>query len=173
MCNLLVAHGSLSPEEAQPSGCAACEMEKRPTVEREILLPASPERVWSSLTDGRELSAWFGAEVEFEARPGGPATFRWPDGRSREATVEEMDPPRRLSFRWAPFERTGGGARVVPATRVEFTLEPARQGTLLRLSERKLAGSAMAAPTSPVSVPAPRPRPRSPMGSFVLRVPAP
>jgi len=148
-------------------------MRERPAVEREILLPASPERVWSSLTEGRELSAWFGAEVEFEARPGGPATFRWPDGRSREATVEETDPPRRLSFRWAPFERTGGDARVVPATRVEFTLEPAREGTLLRLSERKLAGSNMAAPSDPVSVPAPRGRPGFPMGSSALRVPTP
>ena len=105
------------------------------------------------MTEGRELSAWFGAEVEFEARPGGPATFRWPDGRSRAATVEEMNPPHRLSFRWAPFERTGGRARVVPATRVEFTLESAREGTLLRLSERKLQGSAMDGPSHAVSVP--------------------
>lgn len=148
-------------------------MKERPAVEQVILLPASPERVWSSLTEGRELSAWFGAEVEFEARPGSPATFRWPDGRSREATVEEIDPPRRLSFRWAPFERTGGGARVVPATRVEFTLEPARAGTLLRLSERKLAGSAMTTPSYPVSVPDPRARPGSPMGSSALGVPTP
>lgn len=145
-------------------------MKDRPAVEREILLPASPERVWSAVTEGRELSSWFGAEVEFEARPGGPATFRWPDGRSREATVEDMDPPRRLSFRWAPFERTGSGARVVPATRVQFTLEPTREGTLLRLSERKLAGSAMAAPCYPVSVPATWARPSFPMGSPTLRV---
>ena len=125
------------------------------------------------MTEGRELSAWFGAEVEFEARPGGPATFRWPDGRSREATVEETDPPRRFSFRWAPFERTGGGARVVPATRVEFTLEPAGEGTLLRLSEQKLAASSMAAPSSPVSVSAPMARPQSPRLSSALGVPTP
>jgi uncharacterized protein YndB with AHSA1/START domain len=142
-------------------------------VEREIFLPASPERVWSSLTEGTELSAWFGAQVEFEARPGGPATFRWPDGRSREATVEEMDPPRRLSFRWAPFERTRSGARVVPATRVEFTLEPAWEGTLLRISERTLEGSAMAAPSYPVSVPASWARPSFPTGSSALTVVTP
>jgi uncharacterized protein YndB with AHSA1/START domain len=116
---------------------------------------------------------WFGAQVEFEALPGGPATFRWPDGRSREATVEEMDPPRRLSFRWAPFERTGGGARVVPATRVEFTLEPVPEGTLLRLSERTLEGSAMAAPSYPIFVPALRARPVFPMGSSALTVVTP
>jgi uncharacterized protein YndB with AHSA1/START domain len=121
-------------------------MEEGRAVEREIFLPASPERAWSALTDGKELSAWFGAEVDFEARPGGPATFQWPDGRERTATVEEMDPPRRLSFRWAPFERTVAGARVVPATRVELTLEPSGEGTLLRLSERRLSSSALASP---------------------------
>ena len=142
-------------------------------VEREIFLPASPERVWSSLTEGRELAVWFGAQVEFEARLGGSATFRWPDGRSREATVEEMDPPRRLSFRWAPFERTGSGARVVPASRVEFTLEPAREGTLLRLSERKLEGSAMAEPSYPVFVPATWARPGFAVGSSAPRAPTP
>jgi len=148
-------------------------MKNKPAVEREIFLPASPERVWSSLTEQSELSAWFGAHVEFEARPGGPATFRWPDGRSRKATVEEMDQPRRLSFRWAPFERTGGGARVVPATRVEFTLEPLREGTLLRLSERTLEGSAMAEPSYPFFVPALRARPGVYVVSSALRVPAP
>jgi uncharacterized protein YndB with AHSA1/START domain len=149
-------------------------MKDRPVVEREIVLPASPERVWSSLTEGKELSVWFGAQVEFDARLGGSATFRWPDGRSREATVEEMDPPRRLSFRWAPFERTGSGTRVVPATRVEFILEPTREGTVLRLSERKLAGSAMAAPSYPVSLPALPARPGVAVGSSALTaVPTP
>jgi uncharacterized protein YndB with AHSA1/START domain len=148
-------------------------MKDRPAVEREIFLPASPERVWSSLTEGTELSAWFGAQVEFEARPGGSASFRWPDGRSREATVEEMDPPQKLAFRWAPFERTGSGARVVPATRVEFTLEPAWEGTILRLSERTLEGSAMAEPSYPVFVPALRARPGFAVGSPALRVPTP
>lgn len=123
------------------------------------------------MTEGRELSAWFGARVELEARPGGLATFRWPDGRSREATLEEMDPPRRLTFRWAPFERTGSGARVVPATRVEFTVEALKEGTLLRVSERKLSGSAMAEPSYPAFVPATWARPGFPVGSPALSVP--
>ena len=148
-------------------------MKERPAVEREIFLQACPERVWSSLTERRALSAWFGAQVEFETRPGGSATFRWPDGRSREATVEEIDPPRRLSFRWAPFERIGGGAHVVPATRVEFTVEALREGTLLRVSERMLAGSAMAEPSYPVLVPALRAWPGLAVGSSALKDPSP
>jgi uncharacterized protein YndB with AHSA1/START domain len=148
-------------------------MKDEPAVEREIFLPATPERVWSSLTEGWALSLWFGAWVEFETHFGGSATFRWPDGSSREATVEEMDPPRRFSFRWAPFERTGGGARVVPATRVEFTLEPLREGTLLRLSERKLEASAMAEPSCPVFVPVTWARPGFAVGSSAFWGPTP
>jgi uncharacterized protein YndB with AHSA1/START domain len=136
-------------------------MKRRPAIRRQILLRASPKHVWSVLTEGTKLSAWFGAEVEFEARPGGSAIFRWSEGRQREATVEEIDPPRRLSFRWAPFERTASGVRVVPPTRVEFTLEPAGEGTLLRVSERRLEGSALAALSDPVFVPIPGVRPRS------------
>jgi uncharacterized protein YndB with AHSA1/START domain len=148
-------------------------MRERPAVEREIVLPATPERVWSSLTEGSELSLWFGAQVEFELRPGGPATFQWPDGRSREATVEEIDPPRRLAFRWAPFERTRSGARVIPATRVEFTLEPGWEGTILRLSQRTLEGSAMVEPSYPAFVPALRARPGFAVGSPAHRMPTP
>jgi uncharacterized protein YndB with AHSA1/START domain len=117
----------------------------RSTIEREILLSVSCERVWSALTDGEQLSSWFGAQVVVDARAGGSAIFRWPDGRERVATVEEVDPPHRLSFRWAPFERTPNGARVLPANRVEFTLENVEQGTLLRVTERGPAASALAA----------------------------
>jgi uncharacterized protein YndB with AHSA1/START domain len=116
----------------------------RPTIEREIMLSVSPERVWSALTDGDQLSSWFGARVIVDARTGGSATFRWPDGRERVATVEEIDPLRRLAFRWAPFERTPDGARVAPANRVEFTLERTEEGTLLRVTERGPAASALA-----------------------------
>lgn len=124
-------------------------MSGSPSVNREILLPVPPELVWRALTEGQRLSAWFGAQVRFEPRPGAPATFRWPDGRRRDATVEEVEPLRKLSFRWAPFERTPGkGARAVPATRVEFNLEQAREGTLLRISERGLSEFALATSAS-------------------------
>jgi uncharacterized protein YndB with AHSA1/START domain len=106
-------------------------------VQRRVVLPAPPARVWSALTEARELSAWFGAHVTLEPRPGGRATFRWPDGRERGAVLEDVEPPSRLSFRWLPFERSADGqARLVPSTRVELRLEPAEGGTVLTLEER-------------------------------------
>jgi uncharacterized protein YndB with AHSA1/START domain len=118
---------------------------ERPTIEREVHLPVSRGQVWSALTDGDQLSSWFGARVIGDVRAGGSATFLWPDGRERVATVEEVDPPHRLVFRWAPFERTHEGARVVPVNRVEFRLEEVEGGTLLRVTEHGPAASALSA----------------------------
>src|SRR5215218_10259720 len=74
-------------------------------VEREALISAPPERVWQALVDQRQVSAWFGSDVVLEARTGGRATFRWPDGRERAAVVELLDPRRRLVLRWSPIVR--------------------------------------------------------------------
>jgi uncharacterized protein YndB with AHSA1/START domain len=105
-------------------------------VERQVELPVPPEEVWPALSEGPRLSAWFGAQISLEPRPGGRATFRWPDGRERGAVVEVVEPGRRLAFRWMPFERSAdGGAAVVGAGRVEFELEPIGRGTVLRVRE--------------------------------------
>ncbi|MGH2724420.1 MAG: SRPBCC family protein [Actinomycetota bacterium] len=148
-------------------------MKETPAVERVILLPASPERVWSALTEGRELSAWFGAEVELEARPGGAATFRWPDGRSREATVEEMDPSSQAlvpvgAIRADRWWRPGGpgdsggihaGARPGGDHRQALRAEARRLGH----GRAELPGL-RSGPSGPAGVPS---------GSSALRVPTP
>jgi uncharacterized protein YndB with AHSA1/START domain len=106
-------------------------------VEREITVPAPPGEVWPALTRADELSAWFGADVALDARPGGRGVFRWPDGTERHAVVEEVEPGRRLSFRWLPFQRTGPGEVVaVPSTRVEITLDAVPEGTRVRVVEQ-------------------------------------
>ena len=106
-------------------------------VMRKALLSAPPTRVWAALTDPGQLSTWFGAHVPLEARPGGRATFRWEDGRRRGAVVEVLDPPRRLSLRWLPFEHAPGRDRVMVGTGwIDVTLEETEGGTLLQVVER-------------------------------------
>jgi uncharacterized protein YndB with AHSA1/START domain len=105
------------------------------TVERQIELPAPPGTVWQALTRGEELSAWFGARVELDARPGGTATFRFSDGRQCDARVEVFDPQRQLLLRWLPFERRVDGATAVPAGHMRFVLEPRGDHTLLAVTE--------------------------------------
>jgi uncharacterized protein YndB with AHSA1/START domain len=105
-------------------------------IEREVVVPAPPADVWPALADSAEISAWFGADAEVEVVPGGSGVFRWPDGTERRAVVEDVEPGRRLSFRWLPFQRTAGGRVVmVPSTRGELTLDEVDGGTRVRVVE--------------------------------------
>ena len=101
---------------------------------RTLELEAEPERVWRALTEPAELSAWFGHAAELDPRPGGAGWFEWPkDGRFL-CRVEEVEPPRRLAWRWARDRDTAVDAG--PSTLVEWTLEPRPGGgTRLRLRE--------------------------------------
>lgn len=106
-------------------------------IEREVTVPAPPGEVWPAVAHSDEVSAWFGADVELDVRPGGRGVFRWPDGTERHVVVEEVEPPRRLSFRWLPFQRTAAGEIVtLPSTRVEITLDEIPDGTRVRVVEQ-------------------------------------
>jgi uncharacterized protein YndB with AHSA1/START domain len=89
-------------------------------IERELELPASPGRVWQSLTDPQLLAAWLADEVMLELWPGGEARFVIGE-LVRSGWVEEVSPPEggdsgpgRLTFWWA--------ADGEPASRVELAL---------------------------------------------------
>ena len=117
------------------------------SIERAIVVPGAPADVWPAVTDSEEISAWFGAEAELDARPGGRGVFRWPDGTLRHVVVEEVEPAHRLTFRWLPFQRTAEGDIVMlPSTRVEITLDEIEGGTRVRVVERghRLAGDVRA-----------------------------
>jgi uncharacterized protein YndB with AHSA1/START domain len=108
-------------------------------VTREIELPAETATVWGALTRGDRLSAWFGAEVEIEARPGGRATFTWPDGTERAAVVEAIEPRRLLVLRWLPFLRGPGGSRPQTPGLIRFVLRPTLGGTRLTVTEARVS----------------------------------
>jgi uncharacterized protein YndB with AHSA1/START domain len=106
------------------------------SVERRVELPADVEAVWQALTRGPELSAWFGARVELEPRPGGRASFHWPSGTVREASVEVFDPWRQLLLRWLPFELDANGAvRIAVPGHIRFVVEPGDRCTILTVTE--------------------------------------
>jgi uncharacterized protein YndB with AHSA1/START domain len=109
------------------------------SIERELILPASPARVWRALTDADQLAAWFGTRASVDLRPGGSVTFTWDVPGSSAAAhhnrgvIEVVDPPRRFAFRWH------SGPEDQPMTLVDFTLEAHPQGTRLRLVESGFA----------------------------------
>ena len=108
------------------------------SIEREVILPVPPARVWTALTRPDQLSAWFGTQATIDLRPGGEVIFTWdgstgPRGTNR-GVIESVEPPNRFAFRWQ------SNADNIPMTRVEFTLEPHPEGTRLRLVESGFAG---------------------------------
>jgi uncharacterized protein YndB with AHSA1/START domain len=92
-------------------------------VEREIVVPESPDEVWEALTEPERLEEWFASEVELDARPGGEGVFRWGDGEERAAVVRELEEAERLVLDW-----DDGGS-------VAIELETVEAGTLVRVVE--------------------------------------
>jgi uncharacterized protein YndB with AHSA1/START domain len=102
-------------------------------VERETLLPASPDEVWEALTDDDRLSEWLAEEVELDPVEGGDLRVREAGGEIREGTVETVVEPERLAFTWgSPHEEP---------SHVDFRMEPAEGGgTRLVVRETRIAG---------------------------------
>lgn len=104
-------------------------------ITREVTVAAAPDVVWNALTEPGELAAWFGAEAEIDLRVGGAIRFRWPDGTERRGLVVDVDPPRRLAFRWRELRTSTSGLAVADATVVAFTLETEDDGTRVTVTE--------------------------------------
>jgi uncharacterized protein YndB with AHSA1/START domain len=104
-------------------------------ITREVLLDAGLDEVWAALTDGDELSAWFGGEVSIDPRAGGSAAFV-DGGVLRRATIDTFDEGRRLGFWWWPDEDPAG------ASHVELTVERVGAATRLVVTEVVPTGAA-------------------------------
>ncbi len=81
----------------------------RNSVEREILIEATPEVVWGVITEPEQISRWFSDDADIEGRAGADGTLTWkPGGRGGEKEVDlvvpirviDAEPFRRFSFRW-------------------------------------------------------------------------
>jgi uncharacterized protein YndB with AHSA1/START domain len=104
-------------------------------ITREVTVDASADDVWDALTDPAELAAWFGADAEVDLRVGGAIRFRWPDGSERRGLVIDLDPPRRLAFRWRELRAGAAGLAAADATVVAFTLDADDRGTRVTVTE--------------------------------------
>jgi uncharacterized protein YndB with AHSA1/START domain len=112
------------------------------SVEREILIQASPEIVWGVITEPEQISRWFSDVAELDARAGGEGTLTWkPGGRGGDKDfdtlvairVVEAEPFRRFSFRWNHPQ--GSGPDASNSALVEFILTEEADGTRLRVLE--------------------------------------
>jgi len=112
------------------------------SVEREILIEASPEVVWGVITEPEQIVRWFSDEAQVEGRVGTDGTLTWrPGGRGgrKESDlivpirVVEAEPFRRFSFRWNHPD--GAGADASNSALVEFSLIEEGDRTRLRVLE--------------------------------------
>jgi len=120
-------------------------------IEKQILLRASHERVWSAISDARQFGSWFGMRLDGPFVAGArltghivPTTVdaevakaQEPySGTAFEVLVERLEPMRLFSFRWHPYAvERGTDYSNEPTTLVEFVLEPKSEGTLLTITE--------------------------------------
>jgi len=109
------------------------------SIKKQIVLRATPARVWRALSNAREFGTWFGVDLRDDFVPGaaiqGKVVYQ---GKDVAFTfhIERMEPERLLAFRWHPFavDPEIDYARE-PTTLVELALAPAPEGTLLTVTE--------------------------------------
>jgi uncharacterized protein YndB with AHSA1/START domain len=112
-------------------------------VERAVEIDAPSDVVWDALTDPDQLSGWFGGRVALDAVPGGAGRFEDEDGEIRRARVDDVEPCRRLSFRWWAEDDDDG-----PITTVTFELIESAVGTRVVVTEEALLVGRMEASAS-------------------------
>jgi uncharacterized protein YndB with AHSA1/START domain len=111
-------------------------------IEREILIEAPVDVVWTVVTEPEHISRWFSDAIELDLRPGGRALLRWDGRRTVEGRVERVEPPHFFSFRWVVHPDAEFADE--HATLVEFSLRAEGEATRLTVVEsgwRDLAGT--------------------------------
>ncbi|MFB0631680.1 SRPBCC domain-containing protein [Streptomyces sp. AB3(2024)] len=110
-------------------------------IERETLIEAPLERVWSLVTEPGFWVAEPESVAGTVAREGESMLAKNPKYGDFPVRVEKVEPPTYVAYRWAsafPGEELRGDN----TTLVEFTLTPEGDGTRLRVVESGFAGLA-------------------------------
>ncbi|MGA2187714.1 MAG: SRPBCC family protein [Steroidobacteraceae bacterium] len=120
-------------------------------IEKQILLHAPLERVWSAISDSAQFGTWFGVAFDGPFVAGARLTAKIapttvdPEvaklqkphaGKTFDFWVERIDPPRHISFRWHPGAvEPGVDYAQEPTTLIVFELQPLADATQLRITE--------------------------------------
>jgi uncharacterized protein YndB with AHSA1/START domain len=104
-------------------------------VEREVRIAARPETVFEFFTDPEKMVLWKGREADLDPQPGGIYRVEMGDQIVARGEYVEIDAPSRVVFTWGWEGQESPGPQSVPpgSSRVEVTLEPDGEGTLVRL----------------------------------------
>jgi uncharacterized protein YndB with AHSA1/START domain len=120
-------------------------VDQRNVVEREVRVAARPETVFAFFVDPEKMILWKGRRAELDAQPGGIYRVEINDQAIARGEYVEIDPPRRVVFTWGwEGQEAGQGEHGVPpgSSRVEISLDPDGDGTLVRLRHLDLPEAA-------------------------------
>ena len=111
-------------------------------IEQTVRIAAAPEVVWQYWTDPKRMCEWWGKTATLEPEPGGTCRVEMTEGPVMVGQYLELEPYERLtfSFGWEGDETpvTAG------STRVEVTLTPDGDGTVLTLRHTEMPADAAA-----------------------------
>lgn len=103
------------------------------TIEQTVRIAASPATVWTFWTDPERVTEWWGTNADVVAEPGGLFRVVMENGVAMRGEFTELDPPHRLVFTFGWEQEMPAGPLPPGSTRVEVTLTPDNDGTVLVL----------------------------------------
>jgi len=104
-------------------------MAKVPNIRQVYFYQVPPARVFSALTEPKELAKWFPSDAEVQLEKGGKFVLRFGKEFAMKGKVKKAKAPGRLTLSW--IDKIGN--KTVKTT-ADFTLERKNGGTLLTLT---------------------------------------
>jgi uncharacterized protein YndB with AHSA1/START domain len=113
-------------------------------IEREIVVRATKERVYSAITDPAQIVMWFPDGIEGKLEKGERPIFDFGEYGKNQIYVVAADPHDYFAYRWVSGSRLGpegfvGDPLTEPHTLVEFRLSETPEGTIVKLKESGFA----------------------------------
>jgi uncharacterized protein YndB with AHSA1/START domain len=95
-------------------------------IEKSTVIPATPARLYKSLTDAQQLSRWLADRVESDPRQGGRIVIDY-DTHEKRGEYRRLIPGSEVGISWTQFDA------LMPIDLTGFKLDKVAQGTRVRV----------------------------------------
>jgi uncharacterized protein YndB with AHSA1/START domain len=95
-------------------------------IEKSTVIPATPARLYKSLTDEKQLSRWLADRVESDPRQGGQIVINY-DTHEKRGEYRRLIPGIEVGISWSQFDA------LMPIDLTGFKLDKVAQGTRVRV----------------------------------------
>lgn len=100
------------------------------TINREITIKASKERIYEAIANPEQVTKWFPETLEGEYSVGSQPTFGFGEHGKNQIYVVAANPHEYFAYRWVPgANHFLGDVLAVPNTLVEFNISEQADGT--------------------------------------------